>query len=45
MTQKMHFNEISAAEVDSAMKVHTALGPGLLESSVNPKASTAKQAS
>jgi GxxExxY protein len=28
----MHFNEISGAVVDSAMKVHTALGPGLLES-------------
>jgi hypothetical protein len=28
----MHFNEISDAVVDSAMKVHTALGPGLLES-------------
>jgi GxxExxY protein len=28
----MHFNEISGALVDSAMKVHTALGPGLLES-------------
>ena len=28
----MHFNEISAAVVDSAMKVHSALGPGLLES-------------
>ena len=27
----MHFNEISGAVVDSAMKVHTALGPGLLE--------------
>jgi GxxExxY protein len=28
----MHFSEISGAVVDSAMKVHTALGPGLLES-------------
>ncbi len=28
----MHFNEISGAVVDSAMKVHSALGPGLLES-------------
>ena len=28
----MHFNEISGAVVDSALKVHTALGPGLLES-------------
>jgi GxxExxY protein len=28
----MHFNEISAAVVDSAMKVHSTLGPGLLES-------------
>jgi GxxExxY protein len=28
----MHFNDISGAVVDSAMKVHTALGPGLLES-------------
>jgi GxxExxY protein len=28
----MHFNEISGEVVDSAMKVHTALGPGLLES-------------
>jgi GxxExxY protein len=27
----MHFNEISGAVVDSAMKVHSALGPGLLE--------------
>ncbi len=27
----MHFNEISGAVVDAAMKVHTALGPGLLE--------------
>jgi GxxExxY protein len=26
------FNEISGAVVDAAMKVHTALGPGLLES-------------
>ncbi len=25
----MHFNEISGAIVDSAMKVHSALGPGL----------------
>lgn len=29
---EMHFNEISGAVVDSAMKVHSALGPGLLES-------------
>lgn len=28
----MHFNQISGAIVDSAMKVHSALGPGLLES-------------
>lgn len=28
----MRLNEISGAIVDSAMKVHTALGPGLLES-------------
>ena len=28
----MHFNDISGAIVDSAMKVHTDLGPGLLES-------------
>jgi GxxExxY protein len=28
----MHFNEISGAVVDSAMEVHTAIGPGLLES-------------
>ena len=28
----MELNEISGAVVDSAMKVHTALGPGLLES-------------
>ncbi len=28
----MNNNEISGAVVDSAMKVHTALGPGLLES-------------
>ena len=27
-----HFNQISGAVVDSAMKVHSALGPGLLES-------------
>ena len=27
----MHFNEISGAVVDSAMTVHTALGPGVLE--------------
>ena len=31
-TQGMHFNEISGAAVDSAMKVHSVLGPGLLES-------------
>ena len=31
-TQSLHFNEISGAVVDAAMKVHTALGPGLLES-------------
>ena len=29
---EMHFNQISGAVVDSAMKVHSALGPGLLES-------------
>jgi PD-(D/E)XK nuclease superfamily protein len=28
----MHFNEISGAVVDASMKVHTALGSGLLES-------------
>ncbi len=28
----MHFNEITGAVVDSAMKIHSALGPGLLES-------------
>jgi GxxExxY protein len=28
----MHLNQISGAIVDSAMKIHTALGPGLLES-------------
>jgi GxxExxY protein len=28
----MHFNEISGAVADAAMKVHSALGPGLLES-------------
>jgi GxxExxY protein len=28
----MHFNQISGAAVDSAMKVHSALGLGLLES-------------
>jgi len=28
----MNRNEISGAVVDAAMKVHTALGPGLLES-------------
>lgn len=31
-TELMHFNEISGAVVDSAMKVYTALGPGLRES-------------
>ncbi len=28
----MHPNEVSGAVVDAAMRVHTALGPGLLES-------------
>ncbi len=28
----MDINEISGAVVDAAIKVHTALGPGLLES-------------
>ena len=28
----MHFNEISGVVVDSAMKIHSELGPGLLES-------------
>jgi GxxExxY protein len=28
----MHFNEVSGAVVDASMKVHSALGPGLLES-------------
>ena len=28
----MHFNETSGVVVDSAMKVHSELGPGLLES-------------
>jgi GxxExxY protein len=28
----MHFNQISGGVVDSAMRVHSALGPGLLES-------------
>ena len=28
----MNINDISGAVVDAAMKVHTALGPGLLES-------------
>lgn len=28
----MHLNQISAQAVDAAMKVHSALGPGLLES-------------
>ena len=31
-TEVMHFNEISGAVVDSAMKIHSELGPGLLES-------------
>ena len=30
-TQRMEINEISGAVVDSAMQVHTLLGPGLLE--------------
>jgi GxxExxY protein len=27
----MHYNEVSGAVVDAAMKVHSALGPGLME--------------
>jgi GxxExxY protein len=30
--QRMNLNEVSGQVVDAAMKVHTALGPGLLES-------------
>ncbi|HSW02168.1 MAG TPA: GxxExxY protein [Sedimentisphaerales bacterium] len=30
-TQRMELNEISAQVIDAAMKVHSALGPGLLE--------------
>ena len=30
-TQRMEINDITGAVVDSAMKVHTLLGPGLLE--------------
>jgi GxxExxY protein len=30
--ETMHINEVSGQIVDAAMKVHTALGPGLLES-------------
>ena len=30
-TQRMEINEITGAIVDAAMKVHTLLGPGLLE--------------
>ena len=32
METEMHLNRISGAVVDSAMKVHSALDPGLLES-------------
>jgi GxxExxY protein len=28
----MHINEVTGAIVDAAMKIHSALGPGLLES-------------
>lgn len=30
----MEVNEVSGIDVDSAMKVHSALGPGLLESAL-----------
>ena len=33
----MNRNEISGAVVDAAMKVHTALGPGLLESAYSAR--------
>jgi hypothetical protein len=32
-------NQISARIIDAAMKVHSALGPGLLESKLEPSAS------
>jgi len=32
MSDGAHINQVSGAVVDAAMKVHTALGPGLLES-------------
>ena len=32
MSGSAHINQVSGAVVDAAMKVHTALGPGLLES-------------
>ena len=38
----MEINEISGAVVDAAMKVHSALGPGLLESTYEAAADAAK---